>query len=59
MFGTLIVCLPSEHQGGEVVLTHRGETVCFNTSEHSKYGQSHLAWYVISNTGNPVADPEC
>lgn len=32
MFGTLIICLPSAHQGGDLVLHHAGETKVFPTS---------------------------
>ncbi|KAL6885817.1 hypothetical protein GGI43DRAFT_426518 [Trichoderma evansii] len=42
MFGTLVVCLPSTHQGGEVVLKHCGEKKVFRTSEVS---QSFASWY--------------
>lgn len=47
MFGTLVICLPSKHEGGGVVARHKGETVAFETSEASEFGQSHMAWYVI------------
>ncbi|KAK0716376.1 hypothetical protein B0H67DRAFT_684362 [Lasiosphaeris hirsuta] len=33
MFGTLVICLPSEHRGGDLVLKHRGVTKVFKTSE--------------------------
>ncbi|POR35594.1 Uncharacterized protein TPAR_04224 [Tolypocladium paradoxum] len=42
MFGTLVVCLPSAHQGGEVVLKHCGEKKVFKTSEAT---QSYACWY--------------
>ncbi|KAG5999712.1 hypothetical protein E4U54_001704 [Claviceps lovelessii] len=42
MFGTLIVCLPSAHQGGEVVVKHCGQKKTFRTSEAS---QSFVCWY--------------
>ncbi|KAK0739414.1 hypothetical protein B0T21DRAFT_255276, partial [Apiosordaria backusii] len=42
MFGTLIICLPSAHQGGEVVLKHQGQTAVYKTSEHK---QSWACWY--------------
>ncbi|GFP51853.1 hypothetical protein TASIC1_0001000500 [Trichoderma asperellum] len=42
MFGTLVICLPSMHQGGEVVLKHCGEKKVFRTSEVS---QSFASWY--------------
>ncbi|OAQ63101.2 2OG-Fe(II) oxygenase superfamily protein [Pochonia chlamydosporia 170] len=42
MFGTLIVCLPSVHQGGEVVLKHCGQKKVFKTSAAT---QSYAYWY--------------
>ncbi|KAK4456763.1 hypothetical protein QBC42DRAFT_237836 [Cladorrhinum samala] len=33
MFGTLVICLPSEHQGGDLVVKHRDVTKVFKTSE--------------------------
>lgn len=33
MFGTLVVCLPSPHQGGDVVLKHHGKTKTYRTSQ--------------------------
>ena len=32
MFGTLVICLPSEHQGGDLVIKHRNVTKVFQTS---------------------------
>ncbi|KAJ9610421.1 hypothetical protein H2200_005198 [Cladophialophora chaetospira] len=37
MFGTLMVCLPSAHLGGDLVLTHAGENWDFKTSTASPY----------------------
>src|SRR5271156_641312 len=45
MFGTLVVCLPSSHQGGDVVLSHNQEKYEFKTSLHSDFGMSFAAWY--------------
>ncbi|KAJ4503804.1 hypothetical protein HRR83_005573 [Exophiala dermatitidis] len=45
MFGTLMICLPSSHRGGELVLTHNDETVEFNTSSTSDFDISYAAWY--------------
>lgn len=45
MFGTLVIALPSSHQGGEVVLAHAGSTKTFSTSQHSDFGVSWMAWY--------------
>ncbi|KAJ3957657.1 hypothetical protein N0V92_005758 [Colletotrichum tropicale] len=43
MFGTMVVCLPSPHEGGEVVAQHCGETKTLKTS---KYREGSVAvWY--------------
>lgn len=45
MLGTLVVSLPSKHEGENVVATHRGESRTFKTSPSSEYGFSYAAWY--------------
>lgn len=45
MFGTLVVSLPSLHQGGGLVLCHNEETIGFKTSNFSEFGSSYAAWY--------------
>jgi hypothetical protein len=45
MFGTLVICLPSKHEGGEVHLSHAGERKVFHTAPESEFGLSSLAWY--------------
>ncbi|KAF4959863.1 hypothetical protein FGADI_1366 [Fusarium gaditjirri] len=42
MFGTLVISLPSNHKGGEVVLKHCGEEIVY---ESSKSRSSCAAWY--------------
>ncbi|KAK1994374.1 2OG-Fe(II) oxygenase superfamily protein [Colletotrichum falcatum] len=42
MFGTLVICLPSPHEGGDVVVKHAGKTKTFKTS---KVEQSFACWY--------------
>ncbi|KAI9625867.1 hypothetical protein H4Q26_016115 [Puccinia striiformis f. sp. tritici PST-130] len=42
MFGTLIICLPSPHTGGEVVVKHNGECKTLRTSDAK---QSFACWY--------------
>ncbi|KAK3400751.1 hypothetical protein B0T20DRAFT_152426 [Sordaria brevicollis] len=42
MFGTLVVSLPSAHQGGDVVVKHCGEKKTFKTSDTT---QSFITWY--------------
>ncbi|KAF2178652.1 hypothetical protein K469DRAFT_675665 [Zopfia rhizophila CBS 207.26] len=45
MFGTLVICLPSEHTGGEVHLVHGKEKRVLETAKSSKFDLSTLAWY--------------
>ncbi|KAI7941073.1 hypothetical protein MJO28_013358 [Puccinia striiformis f. sp. tritici] len=42
MFGTLIVCLPSAHTGGEVLVKHSGECITLRSSDAK---QSFACWY--------------
>lgn len=46
MFGTLVICLPSEHEGGQVHLTHGTREMLFDTAESSRFEFSYLAWFV-------------
>ncbi|KAI0148149.1 hypothetical protein F4776DRAFT_660322 [Hypoxylon sp. NC0597] len=34
MFGTLVISLPSSHEGGEVIVTHQGYSLKYETSRH-------------------------
>ena len=43
MFGTLVICLPSPHQGGDLVAKHRGDKKVFQTS--AEPGMSLVYWY--------------
>ena len=45
MFETLVVCLPSLHAGGEVLLTHSKKQHKIETADDSEFGLSALAWY--------------
>ncbi|OCK74373.1 hypothetical protein K432DRAFT_469906 [Lepidopterella palustris CBS 459.81] len=45
MFGTLVICLPSEHTGGEVHLSHDGKKMVLETGPTSQFDLSTLAWY--------------
>lgn len=49
MFATLVVCLPSYHEGGDLVLTHRGKEFIVKSSVASEFGQTHIAWYVYDS----------
>ncbi|KNE98382.1 hypothetical protein PSTG_08302 [Puccinia striiformis f. sp. tritici PST-78] len=42
MFGTLIICLPSAHSGGEVLVKHRDESMILGRSD---VDQSFACWY--------------
>jgi hypothetical protein len=54
MFGTLVLCLPSAHRGGEVVLRHGRQTKVFDSS---KAQQSFASWYSdVSHEVRPVTD---
>ena len=45
MFGTLVICLPSKHTGGEVHLSHGKEKRLLETAPNSSFDISSLAWY--------------
>ncbi|KAL5331156.1 hypothetical protein ACEPPN_000685 [Leptodophora sp. 'Broadleaf-Isolate-01'] len=45
MFATLVVALPSKHEGGEVRVSHNGETKVYATSTTSEFDGSYLAWF--------------
>lgn len=45
MVGTLVICLPSKHEGGDVYLSHAGKTRVFATSKPSTFDLTALAWY--------------
>lgn len=42
MFGTLVICLPSEYKGGAVVARHRGESMVFDHT--SAFDHTYIAW---------------
>ena len=56
MFGTLVVALPSPHQGGELSLRHKKERVRFSTAPHSKFGFSWVAWCVYMSSCIHLSD---
>jgi hypothetical protein len=45
MVGTMVVCLPSQHQGGEVLLSFKSEERNFATGPASEWEMTTLAWY--------------
>ncbi|KAL8998798.1 MAG: hypothetical protein Q9169_002248 [Polycauliona sp. 2 TL-2023] len=49
MFSTLVIALPSEHTGGDVIVQH-GDHVCtLSTQGLCDFGYSYLAWYADVN----------
>ncbi|KAJ0419520.1 hypothetical protein BJY00DRAFT_313909 [Aspergillus carlsbadensis] len=45
MFGTLVICLPSKHKGGDVIAHHKDEARIHDSAANSEYGFSYAAWY--------------
>ncbi|KAL3480567.1 hypothetical protein BJX99DRAFT_18616 [Aspergillus californicus] len=45
MFGTLVISLPSKHEGGDVIASHRNESRTYVSSTDSEYNFSYAAWY--------------
>ncbi|KAF2010032.1 hypothetical protein BU24DRAFT_455199 [Aaosphaeria arxii CBS 175.79] len=43
--GTLLICLPSEHTGGNIEVSHHDERCNFATSATSAFGLTVLAWH--------------
>ena len=53
MFGTLVVCLPSKHKGGDIVASHRGQSKIFQTG--STFDHSYIAWYAdVTHEVKPI-----
>lgn len=42
MFGTLVICLPSAHTGGDIIVKHRHEKKVLKSSD---MGQGFMCWY--------------
>ncbi|GCB21937.1 hypothetical protein AAWM_04822 [Aspergillus awamori] len=45
MFATLVVCLPSKHEGGTLVASHRDWKIAWSTASSSEFSFSWAAWY--------------
>ena len=45
MFGTLVIVLPSQFTGGELVVKHKGETETFRQEEKSSFFSQYAAFY--------------
>ena len=49
MFATLVIALPSEHTGGDVLVQLRDEEHSLRTQGFCDFGYSYLAWYADTN----------
>jgi hypothetical protein len=45
-FGTLVICLSSKHEGGEMTVTHGGKEKILKTADSSEFGYTYLCWFV-------------
>ena len=45
MFGTLAICLPCKHEGGDVVVSFNGNKDILCTAAASEWSVTYLAWY--------------
>jgi hypothetical protein len=45
MFGTMVVCLPSVHECGDLVLKFGGRAQKYSSSDGSTWRGSFFAWY--------------
>ncbi|KAI1267631.1 hypothetical protein F5Y18DRAFT_307203 [Xylariaceae sp. FL1019] len=55
MIGTLSLCLPSSHRGGQVHLLHAGEEHVIDTGKSNPYDLHALAWYAdVTHEIKPV-----
>lgn len=45
MIATLVIALPSKHQGGAIQASFGGQTLALETENSSAFGFSYLAWY--------------
>ncbi|PYH71790.1 2OG-Fe(II) oxygenase [Aspergillus vadensis CBS 113365] len=45
MFATLVVCLSSKHEGGDLIVSHRGTKIEWRSAPSSEFSFSWAAWY--------------
>lgn len=45
MFGSLVVCLPQQHKGGELLVRHEGKEQCFDWSSDAHAAVQWAAFY--------------
>jgi hypothetical protein len=55
IFGTMAICLPSKHEGGDIVVSYRGQSQTFSPSHNTEFSFSYAAWSVFAEpAGKPV-----
>lgn len=65
MFATLVIALPAEHIGGDVIVQLRDEKHTLSTQKKCDFGYEYLAWYADVNhsvqkiTSGHVSRIEC
>ncbi|KAK5955576.1 hypothetical protein OHC33_003217 [Knufia fluminis] len=60
MFGTLVVSLPSKHEGGTVVLSHNKQKYQYDSAKASEFETSFAAWYAdVFHEVQPVTSGHC
>ena len=47
MFGTLVICLPSKHEGGDVNVIHGEQRKTLKTAGLSEFNYTYLCWFVM------------
>ena len=47
MFGTLVICLPSKHEGGDIHLIHGEQRKTLETARLSEFNYTYLCWFVM------------
>ena len=58
MFGTLIICLPSKHERGDIVVSHRRQSITFQTG--STFDHTYSAWYAdFRHEVKPITSGYC
>jgi hypothetical protein len=47
MFGTLVICLPSKHEGGDIHAIHGEQRMTLETARLSEFDYTYLCWFVM------------
>ena len=55
MIATMVICLPSEHTGGDVVLSLNNQEMTLETQDAGEFVTRYLAWYAdVNHAVKPV-----